>query len=473
VDSAELLAKSQHNYLVAPAGCGKTHLIAEAVAKHPSRRELILTHTHAGVDALKRKLRLLCARTSSFRVETIAGWALQYATAFPKNSGQQTQYPSTDPEWKETYAACACLLQSRPIREVVRASYSGLYVDEYQDCTLEQHAIICQLSEILPCRVLGDPLQGIFDFGDNKPVDWQTHVESRFEKLPQLSFPWRWSSSSPSLGEWLLQIRANLSEGKPIDLKSAPRPDVTWVQLPKDQKLRYMTQLGALRTTAKKDGNVVALMKWERECNTFVQKLAPIYNNLETVECKELNAAALDIWQSTGIERMEAVVAFASECLTGVNANMKTVVGVLRKGGSRKSKPYTRQLEMDLLERIIATQSLAPVLTALDGLKRIPETKVWRKELFYDMRRALREFSNGQYDDLKSAAWAVRNKTRHSERKLGSRIISRTLLVKGLEFDHCLILDANALSARNLYVAMTRGARTLTILSENHILKPQ
>jgi hypothetical protein len=37
-------------------------------------------------------------------------------------------------------------------------------VDEYQDCSLDQHELICLLSEILPCRILGDPLQGIFSF---------------------------------------------------------------------------------------------------------------------------------------------------------------------------------------------------------------------------------------------------------------------------------------------------------------------
>ena len=473
MDSAELLARSKNSYLVAPAGCGKTHLIAEAVAKHSDRRELILTHTHAGVYALRRKLRIFHAESSSFRVETIASWALQYAAAFPKNSGQLTQYPRTEQEWKKTYAACAALLRSEPIREIVRASYSGLYVDEYQDCTVEQHEIICQLSEILPCRILGDPLQGIFDFGSNQPVIWQTHVEPRFEKLPQLSTPWRWAETAPALGEWLFRMREDLLGQMKIDLTSAPNSNVTWVQLPKDRARRHMAQVQALKATAKKDGSIVAILKWERECNVFVNRLTPVYNSVETVECKDLSAAASEIEKGTGIGRMEAVLAFASECLTGINASMKTAVGALRKRVPRKPKTYTRQLQIDLLENVIGSQSLSPVLAALEGLKEIPGTKVWRKELFYDMRRALREFSTGQYEDLQSAVWTVRNKSRHSERKIGSRIISRTLLVKGLQFDHCLILNAESLSIKELYVALTRGSRTLTILSENQILNPK
>lgn len=43
--------------------------------------------------------------------------------------------------------------------------------------------------------------------------------------------------------------------------------------------------------------------------------------------------------------------------------------------------------------------------------------------------------------------------------------MSRTLLIKGLEFDHALVLSADELDARNLYVALTRGSRSLTVLT--------
>ena len=56
-DLAEILANHDGmGYVVAPAGFGKTHLIADAV-KLSAGRQLILTHTHSGVDALKKKLK--------------------------------------------------------------------------------------------------------------------------------------------------------------------------------------------------------------------------------------------------------------------------------------------------------------------------------------------------------------------------------------------------------------------------------
>ena len=58
-------------------------------------------------------------------------------------------------------------------------------------------------------------------------------------------------------------------------------------------------------------------------------------------------------------------------------------------------------------------------------------------------------------------------------RAIDTNCVSRTLLIKGLEFDHALILDADEFDkgqkagdgARNFYVAVTRGTRSLTILS--------
>lgn len=50
--------------------------------------------------------------------------------------------------------------------------YDHLIVDEYQDCTVGQHQMIMSLSTILHTHILGDPLQGIFDFGREHIVDF-------------------------------------------------------------------------------------------------------------------------------------------------------------------------------------------------------------------------------------------------------------------------------------------------------------
>lgn len=69
-------------YVIAPAGFGKTHLIAMAVLAS-SGRQLILTHTFAGVNSIKTKMAGLGVRASQYQVDTIASWALRLCLAYP------------------------------------------------------------------------------------------------------------------------------------------------------------------------------------------------------------------------------------------------------------------------------------------------------------------------------------------------------------------------------------------------------
>lgn len=60
--------------------------------------------------------------------------------------------------------------------------------------------------------------------------------------------------------------------------------------------------------------------------------------------------------------------------------------------------------------------------------------------------------------NLTEAANKYQRDMRHTGRPISHRkLISTTLLVKGLEYDHAVILDVDALDAKDLYVAMTRG----------------
>ena len=68
--------------VVAPAGHGKTELLARAAAQ--GQRTLILTHTHAGVHAIGARIKRMGIAKDSITIDTIASWASRYAYAFPK-----------------------------------------------------------------------------------------------------------------------------------------------------------------------------------------------------------------------------------------------------------------------------------------------------------------------------------------------------------------------------------------------------
>jgi DNA helicase-2/ATP-dependent DNA helicase PcrA len=70
------------------------------------------------------------------------------------------------------------------------------------------------------------------------------------------------------------------------------------------------------------------------------------------------------------------------------------------------------------------------------------------------------------------ATVAIREQSRLVGRPLARRSVGSTLLLKGLEADISVILNAGPLNARNLYVAMTRGSRRVLICSPTSILSP-
>ncbi len=93
------LLKVDRGTVTAPAGCGKTHLIADALARHTASKPiLVLTHTNAGVAALKGCLDRASVPTSAYRLATIDGWSMRLLTLFPRRSGHDSRILSvSDP----------------------------------------------------------------------------------------------------------------------------------------------------------------------------------------------------------------------------------------------------------------------------------------------------------------------------------------------------------------------------------------
>ena len=120
--SAILAAHDGPGFVVAPAGYGKTHLIAESTARSAGR-QLILTHTYAGVNALRSKMRVLGVNDKFYRIDTIASWALRLSLSYSDTSGWEIERPDDNEQWSALYEACARLLDHEFIRRIVRASY--------------------------------------------------------------------------------------------------------------------------------------------------------------------------------------------------------------------------------------------------------------------------------------------------------------------------------------------------------------
>ncbi len=76
--------------VTAPAGCGKTQLIAEALTRHTATKPiLVLTHTNAGVVALRGRLDRAGVPSKAYRLSTIDGWAMRLISTFPARSAHE------------------------------------------------------------------------------------------------------------------------------------------------------------------------------------------------------------------------------------------------------------------------------------------------------------------------------------------------------------------------------------------------
>ena len=450
VDPVEL-AGARRGYVIAPAGCGKTELIADAVASRSHERSLVLTHTHAGVGALRSRLRSKGVDPRRVVVETLTGFSLRFAAAYPRTSGWEGTAPAGT-EWSEVQEGARRVFDTRVGRTILSASFACVYVDEYQDCTQDQHCLVDALADVLPTRLLGDPLQGIFGFA-GPLVDWDL-VRANYDQVGELTVPHRWRATNPRLGQWLSDARARILAGAQPDWTS----DAITVGgcRPVDQILAC----GRFRNTS----SVVAIRKWARDEQAVASKLGGTFTSMETIDSKDLFETARRFDAATGTDLSLATIDLAAACMTNTAAHLKTARAHFARGSlAVPTRGAANALAIEKL-RAVAVNGHAAVPQALDEIASLPNVRIYRHELLEESRRALRSWRSGSDRTLEQIVWALRDDARRRGRSVPTRVISRTLLVKGLEFDHALVLDAKELSVEELYVAITRPRLSLTVL---------
>jgi hypothetical protein len=412
--------------------------------------------------------------SAACRVETLDGFALRYAAAFPKTSGCTVAEPSQSCDWIAVREACRLGLENRHVEHVFTQSYAGFYVDEYQDCTMSQHQMVLRLAQLRPCRVVGDPMQAVFGFEKDDPLpDWQEDVASQFERLPDLTEPHRWyrDGANRDLGDWLASVRRDLSCAS-WSLSFTNDAPVNWVRRTGPDLSDQRIACFALNKSCGTD-TVVAIHNHASQQHCVAKALGGCYQSIEEVEGKDLlkHCGLLD--DSVGIERARRVVDAACECVVSMPKQLQAIKAALARGRI----PKKGKVVSDCAELLAALQVVAaghehmPVADCLDLISRMPGAVFYRRELLTDMRKTCRIHDSSSGGSLRKTAWKVRDAARRHARHLYRRVVARTLLIKGLEFDHAVVLDADGISnAKDLYVALTRASKSLTIVSKSPML---
>jgi hypothetical protein len=457
--------------VTAPAGCGKTHLIAEAIRRHAGPKPiLVLTHTNAGVAALRGRLDRARVPAGAYRLATIDGWAMRLVGLFPQRSASRSEIlrlndPRTDyPAIRE---ATWKLLKAGHVLDLLRATYARLIVDEHQDCSISQHAIVYYAAPALPTCVLGDPMQAIFGWQGNELADWDDHVCKHFPLAGELGVPWRWrNAGTEDFGRWLLDVRRRLKAGEPIDLTTAPA-EVSWVHL--DGTEDRARQLRAGQNRAPTENGAVLIIGDSR--NPPSQQLfasqIPGAVTVEAVDLRDLVqfARTLDF---RGADALQKVADFTTSVMTGAGAgDLVRRVGVLERGTERRQASDVERAAM----LFNAERTPQAVVDLLVEIGREGGVRAHRPAVLRACIKALQGCDGTEGNSFHDAAIRAREQNRLLGRPLPKRAVGSTLLLKGLEADVSVILDADELDARNLYVAMTRGSHRLVVCSKQSTLR--
>lgn len=455
----EALAKASSGFVESPAGCGKTEAIVRAVGDYCEDRQLVLTHTHAGVDALRRRFRKLEVPTSRYHVDTIAGWSWGWVRQYPENAGYEgsTEFP----EWSDVYPAMSRLLQKGFVSRGVLNSYAGAIVDEYQDCTVSMHELIVGLKNLLPCRVLGDDLQGIFNFREEKLVSW-SDVRKDFDEPPlgTLETPHRWiNAGNETLGRWLLERRDIFRQGCEPDYLNSPVDVVSVTEYKYLQKELY-------GLNDKKKGRICVIGPKAWSDTSILTALARVgYRILEPQDLKTLHKFILILSEEPLEKKSEAVRDFLSKTHGGLSSSEKEFIKKFLKGRPQRPRlPNRKKLceihgEKPFFQRLLAV---------LEYVGRTKTVLCKLRESVSALKCVLEEHmeSGTALESLYADEIAKR---KHGSRDKAGRCVGSTLLVKGLEFDHAVIVrhidwQKNWGTHRDLYVALTRGCKSVTLI---------
>lgn len=455
--------------VIAPAGCGKTELISRALSRHEgSKPILVLTHTNAGVAALRGRLNRANVRPSAYRLSTIDGWARRLISTFPCRSNHdpailELKNPRTD--YPNIRRAAAGLLEAGHIGDILGSSFCRMFVDEYQDCSILQHSFISSTACVLPTCLLGDPLQAIFGFGMDGLANWE-EVTRAFPVAGELSKPWRWiNADSKDLGQWLLDIREWLIAGDSVDLGQAPDA-VEWVKL--DGKNDREKHLRAARVRC---GDGAILIIGDSKNPDSQRKIAsqtPGAVTIEAVDLRDLVTFASDFNPSSS-EHFEILIRFSQKLMTNVGASELIRRVISLRSGRARNGPTT--IEQSALSFIDAPSALS-ARNLLEEISRGKKVRIYRRTVFRACVTALQQCADGGGLSFYESAIRIREKYRACGRPLPRRAVGSTLLLKGLEADVAVVLDADSLDKNNLYVALTRGSSALTICSKTQILSP-
>lgn len=447
-----------NSMVIAPAGFGKTYLLAETL-KYLDGKKLILTHTNAGVEAINKKIKKFPEiEANSFMVSTIDGYMRRLILDYLHNSNYPWQ---EDGNWDYCNAKKLAIkiLDSKTVCENISLSFDSVLVDEYQDCSLLQHEFIVKLKEIIPIRIVGDPLQSIFGWQakNGDPLVDMENIGDQFAYLGALDTPWRWQEDCPVLGEELVDIRNLLVKNSKVDLSAYKEIEVLDLTYPgKISKLLSITNeyknVFIIDPVSGSDSGRILLRKTLDKKRAHLLQPVNFPSYPEKVELFEV------FWTSKNIKDL---VVFLKEIYLGKRIDM-----FFTEKNVRKTNP--------ILENICKRLEMDTCLSAYEFMSVVFD-EIGKSGCIYELfpRIFLDALTLIETEECSLKNAIQRGCEKYAWRPRDSRGINigTTLLLKGLETDCVIIWNTEGIpDIKNLYVALTRASKKVYVFSSSPIV---
>lgn len=461
--------ETPNSLIVAPAGFGKTHTIAESIASTDGKF-LVLTHTHAGVASIRQKLKKLGVNNNRYNVETIAGYVDKYVHAFTN----KTNIPLQEDKgyYSYLYKRFLELLAREHIIKTLQCTYRGVIIDEYQDCDIEQHSLVLKLSGIVDVHILGDELQGIFSFNNKELAKWDS-INEHFITVGKLNKPWRWiNGGNEPLGEDIARIREKLVAKEEINLEEYKTVHVIDADISNPTEL-YKSINGILNQeqnvlfiepdSANKYKRLNIIKKFSGRIH-MIESIddADFYNRaklIDSMQSGEVYSLLLDLVKGKELKKKKKTSSRSNPLITNTSSILKDE-GVPNKRGVESQKICNQ------IKELSECFTLDKLKTILLELKKLPKTQIPSKDLFNSLVKAI-EVAAGKDISVYDGMVEVRNNLRRVGRTLQGRVIGTTLLTKGLEMDCVVIIGITGFTdEKNLYVALSRACKSLVVITK-------
>lgn len=469
--------------LTAPAGHGKTHVLTDCVRiEHElGRKPLLLTHTHAGIASIKEKMKSKDIPSNWVHIETIMGFAQRFVLSYSKH----TELPTIeDKSYFLTIITKATSLFERPLlRKVLSCSYDSLYVDEFQDCSKQQYVFIDKLSNILPIHLLGDELQGIYDFEDL--VSFNSDLLN-FQKFNFLTIPWRWQNTSncAELGQKIYEIRKKIEEQGELELMNYQCESIIIKQIKEEKDVDFY--LGVAPNIAKiqadsvlmvipnkaSDGHIISTS--ERADILLKLDYSHNFKFLDAIDEKKYYGCSKEIddvmYHSSRIRKRYKKICDILDKLTfNSSAYTKWIDDSHIIHKKEPDSARSRKLS-EIYNAFWENPSHQELYELISIFRNELRCKIKRPGLYHSVMKALKDADSSSVTAVYDNMVRQKNIVRQTGRKISGRCFGTTLLTKGLEFDNVIILNAQDLDKKNFYVAISRACKKLVIFTRSTTL---